>query len=86
MICLELTPEQNEWFLNEKKLFSEFLLSRRADVIPVLIKNGNYVLQQEILNDENFKELHEYLIEGGHLEKVTIREIDKDEFITDDNG
>lgn len=73
-----LTKQQRDYLLN-------FLLQNRdkypvwADIDPILIKNDLYILPEVTLSDPAFDEIK--ILLNGDLDGLTIREVDKTEFI-----
>lgn len=77
-----LTPEQKDFlvtFLNE---FKTEMLSEGLTVQPVEIKNNLFILPEEVLNDSRCQKAKQALIDGGHLQKMTTREVLPSELIT----
>lgn len=76
---LVLTKDQNIFFLDFKKQFN--LTDKGVDINPIPIKNDLFILGEEVLADERCADLKQALIDGGHLQKVEIREVLTSEFI-----
>jgi hypothetical protein len=81
---LVFTRQQRDFFLEFKKGFQSILYSREVDLVPIEIKNDLWILGEEVLGDKRYSELKQELIDGGHLQKVEIREVTSDEFIIPD--
>lgn len=81
MQYIVLNKQQYEFFMNLKKDFEPLMLSRSVNVQPIEIKNEQFILNTEVLNDDGFKELKQALIDGGHLDDLLIRAVNEDEFL-----
>ena len=68
---------------SDQKIFLDDFLSKYKDqmikaglsIIPTPIKNDLWVLPTSVLEDERCLEAKKELIQGGNLEKMTIREV-----------
>lgn len=70
-----LTDKQNNDFLKLKESFKIDFESKCIDLVPVKIKDGSYILPEEILNDSRYGSILDFLI------NVTKREVNGSEFI-----
>ena len=70
-----LTTAQKDSFLNLKKDFQSVLDKRHVDIVPIEAKSGKWIIPDEVLTDENHKELHD------ELKKYTKRVILESELI-----
>lgn len=75
-----LTEAHKDFLLDFKSKYIDLLKSRNVDIVPIPIKNNLWILPEELFNDRNYIELKNELIKGGHLQKVTIREVLPEEF------
>lgn len=71
-----LTEEQKQTVLAAKDNHADILFGRNVDLMPIAIKNGLYILPEDLLQDENFAELHDVIIDNS-----IIREVSEDELI-----
>ncbi len=76
-----LTQEQKEGFDKTRNLFSNYLNSKRIDVIPFLLKNDKWALPADLLAKDDFKVIYEHLNSINALDNLDIRHIDQSEFI-----
>jgi len=75
-----LTDQQKEFLENFLIPFRELMNQRGADVVPIPLKNG-YMLPEDLLSAKEFTEIKEALLNGGHLNNITIREVTQEELI-----
>jgi hypothetical protein len=74
-----LTQQQRDFLMDFKKPFQSILDDRHIDFLPIPIKNNLYILPENLLNDEGFKEVKDAL--GDHLKNMVTRDVLADEFI-----
>jgi len=75
-----LIENQKIWFENFK-LENAQLFPCFADVVPVPIQNGLYVVPEACLTDPDLAGVVEFLTVNNHLQNVELREVAVNEFI-----
>jgi len=74
-----LSKSQRELFLVVKDAIKDELLKNHVDYEPVEIKDGSFILPDEVLLDDRFEKLKLELNKSGEFDKYEKREVDKTE-------